>query len=257
LATDYTDYADSDWIHHVRVLRIRAIRVIRGQFSHVDCCGMDREYWLNRWVENRTGFHLKGVNPLLERFWPQVAPSGAGRVLVPLCGKSEDLRWLAERGHDVVGVDLSAIAARAFSSEQGIAFAETQEPHFTVFRGKQITFYVGDFSDFTPDIGGSFDFLYDRAALIALPPAMRPGYARQLQSLLTIQGRGLLISLEYDTSKMEGPPFSVAEPEVRTLFADFPVDKLLEYDCLEDEPRFKERGVRWMKEVVYQLSSLS
>jgi thiopurine S-methyltransferase len=216
---------------------------------------MDGEYWINRWVENRTGFHMKGVNPQLERFWPQIAPSGTGRVLVPLCGKSEDLRWLAERGHQVVGVDLSAIAAKAFSSEQGIAFTETQEPPFTVFRGNQITFYVGDFFDFAPGTGGPFDFLYDRAALIALPPMLRPGYVQQLQSLLASQG--LLISLEYDTAKMEGPPFSVPEHEVRMLFGDLHVDKLLEYDCLEDEPRFKERGVRWMKEVVYRLGPLS
>jgi thiopurine S-methyltransferase len=215
---------------------------------------MDREYWLNRWVENRTGFHLKGVNPLLERFWPRISPSPAGRTLVPLCGKSEDLRWLAEQGHQVAGVDLSEIAANAFFSEQGIAFTESKEPPFTVFRGERITFHVGDLFDLTPDIGGRFDFLYDRAALIALPPAMRPVYARLLRSLLDVQGRGLLISLEYDTEKMDGPPFSVPEPEVRALFAAFRVEKLQEYDCLDDEPRFKDRGVRWMKEVVYELS---
>jgi len=214
---------------------------------------MDREYWINRWIENRTGFHLKGVNPLLERFWPQVAPSGSGRVLVPLCGKSEDLRWLAERGHDVVGVDLSTIAAKAFGAEQRIPFSESVEPPFTVFRAKQITYYVGDLFDFTPGIGGHFDFIYDRAALIALPPTMRPGYARQLRSLMAPHGCSLLISLEYDTSKMDGPPFSVPESEVKTLFSDFQSEKLHEYDCLDDEPRFKDRGVRWMKEVVYRL----
>ncbi len=218
---------------------------------------MEREYWLNRWVENRTGFHVKGVNPLLERFWLDVAPSSDGRTLVPLCGKSEDLRWLAERGHDVVGVDLSAIAAKAFSEEQGIAFTEKPEPPFTVFRGQHITFYAGDLFDFTPGIGGYFDFLYDRAALIALPSTMRPGYAALLRSLLGSQGKGLVISLEYDTSNMEGPPFSVPEDEVRTLFTDFRVEKLHEYDCLDDEPRFKDRGVRWMKEVVYHLSPLA
>ena len=175
-------------------------------------------------------------------------------MLVPLCGKSEDLRWLATRGHDVVGVDLSEIAARAFSAEQGVAFQETQEPPFTVFRGQQITLYAGDLFAFTPGIGGHFDLLYDRAALIALPPAMRPDYAQQLQSLTAPHGRGLLISLEYDTTKMDGPPFSVSESEVRTLFVDFQVSNLQEYDCLDDEPRFKDRGVRWMKEVVYQLS---
>jgi thiopurine S-methyltransferase len=208
---------------------------------------MEREFWLNRWIENRIGFHVKGVNPKLERFWGQVALSGSGRTLVPLCGKSEDLRWLAGRGHEVVGIDLSAIAARAFSEEQGVAFEETQEPPFTVFRGEKITIYVGDFFDFTSAIDGDFDFLYDRAALIALPPAMRAGYARQVKSLMAPQARGLLISLEYDTSMMDGPPFSVPEAEVRDLFADFGIEKLDEYDCLDDEPRFKDRGVRWIK----------
>jgi thiopurine S-methyltransferase len=212
---------------------------------------MEREYWLNRWIENRTGFHVKGVNPLLERFWPQVAPSGSGRALVPLCGKSEDLRWLAERSHEVVGVDLSPLAARAFFEEQGIACAEQPEPPFTVFRGEHIIYYAGDILDFTTEIGGQFDVIYDRAALIALPPTIRPTYARHVQSLMAVEGRGLLISLEYDTSRMEGPPFSVPEDEVRPLFSSFQVDKLHEYDCLDDEPRFKERGVRWMKEVVY------
>ncbi len=218
---------------------------------------MDREYWLDRWVENRTGFHRAGVNPLLEQFWPQVAPSPAGRVLVPLCGKSVDLRWLADRGHEVVGVDLSPLAARAFSSEQDTVFAESPEPPFTVYRGNRITFYVGDLLDFTPGTGGRFGLFYDRAALIALPPAMRPGYARQLLSLMEAGARGLLISLEYDTSSMDGPPFSVSEDEVRTLFAKFQVDRLLQYDCLDDEPRFKDRGVRWMKEAVYRLSLLA
>jgi thiopurine S-methyltransferase len=216
---------------------------------------MDREYWLNRWVENRTGFHLKGVNPHLERFWPQVAGATPGRVLVPLCGKSEDLRWLAERGHDVVGVELSPIAAKAFSAEQGIEFTETQEPPFTVFRGKQITFYAGDFFELGPETAGRLELLYDRAALIALPPAMRQAYAHHVRSLVANDGRGLLISLEYDTSNMEGPPFSVSGDEIRDLFTDSRIAKLHEYDCLDEEPRFKERGVSWMREVVYEMSS--
>jgi len=215
---------------------------------------MEREYWLNRWIENRTGFHLADVNPLLERFWPGIAASRAGRVLVPLCGKSRDLRWLAERGHDVTGVELSALAAKSFYNEQGIPFTESIEPPFTVFRGDQITYYVGDVFDFTVGNAARFDFLYDRAALIALPPKMRSAYVRQLEGLLTPAAQGLMISLEYDTSAMEGPPFSVPEDEVTRLFTTFRAEKIHEYDCLEDEPRFKERGVRWMKEVVYKVS---
>jgi thiopurine S-methyltransferase len=119
-----------------------------------------------------------------------------------------------------------------------------------VLRGR-ITLYTGDFFDFTTAIGGRFDLFYDRAALIALPPEVRPAYAQHLRSLITDNARGLLIALEYDPSAMHGPPFDVGEMEVRRLFGGFDCEKLLQSDCLEEEPRFKARGLTWMKESVY------
>jgi len=215
---------------------------------------MDSQYWINRWNVDQIGFHYKGVNPLLMQFWPEVsAPAAGGRTLVPLCGKSEDLRWLAEQGHDVVGVELSLVAGKAFAAEQGFVMAETHEPPFTVLRGDKVTYYVGDFFDITPEIGGHFDLFYDRAALIALPPETRPAYVQQLQSLLANGARGLLVGLEYDPSQMHGPPFTVPEAEVRRLFGAFRCEKLLEYDCLEQEPHFKQRGLTWLKESVFSL----
>ena len=216
---------------------------------------MNSEYWINRWNQNQTGFHLSEINPLLTQFWPAVSAGAQtpSKVLVPLCGKSIDLKWLAERGHDVVGVELSILAAKAFAAEQGIVLVETHEPPFTVFRGDKVTYYIGDFFDFTGEIGGTFDLFYDRAALIALPPEMRAEYVRHLRSLVTKDARGLLIGLEYDPSQMHGPPFTVPEPEVLRLFDSFDCKKLVEYDCLEQEPKFKERGLTWMKESAYAL----
>jgi thiopurine S-methyltransferase len=214
---------------------------------------MDRDFWLNRWNENQIGFHVKGVNSLLVKFWPKIIPFSSGKVLVPLCGKSEDLRWLAEQGHDVVGVELSLIAAKSFAAEQQVVFTEMHEPPFTVLRGEHITYYVGDFFDFNREKEGGFGLLYDRAALIALPPVMRSAYARHLLSLTEPGVQGLLVALEYDPSQMHGPPFTVPEAEVRNLFPSVECTKLLEFDCLEDEPRFKARGLTWMKEVVYHL----
>jgi thiopurine S-methyltransferase len=202
---------------------------------------------------NQIGFHLSGVNPLLTRYWPEIAATGSTGVLVPLCGKSEDLRWFVERGHEVVGVDLSLVAAKAFAAEQGVVLTETDEPPFTTLRGNRLTYYVGDFFDLTAAIAGHFDLFYDRAALIALPLEMRPGYVRHLESLLTKSAQGLLIGLEYDPQQMHGPPFTVPEAEIRRLFASFRCEKLLEYDCLEQEPHFKKRGLTWLKESVYSL----
>jgi len=213
---------------------------------------MNNEYWLKRWSENRIGFHKAGVNPLLEEYLPQIIEV-PGRTLVPLCGKSADLAWLVARGHHVVGVDISEVAASAFASEQGIAMTVTTEPPFRVFRGERIAYYVGDFFNIKPDRIGRFDLIYDRAALIALPRDKRSEYAQHLKSLLTAGGHMLLIALEYDPKKMEGPPFAVTEAEVRSLFKELTATKLHEYDCIDEESRFKERGLDWMKEVVYRM----
>ena len=213
---------------------------------------MNNEYWLKRWNENRIGFHKPGVNPLLEQFLPQVTKS-PGRTLVPLCGKSADLTWLLAQGHQVVGVDISEVAARAFASEQGIAMAGTNEPPFTVFRGERFAYYVGDFFNIKPDRFGRFDLIYDRAALIAMPRDRRPEYAQHLKSLLVPGGNILIISLEYDPKKMEGPPFAVTESELRSLFKELTIAKLHEHDAIDEESRFKERGLDWMKEVVYRV----
>jgi thiopurine S-methyltransferase len=213
---------------------------------------MNNDFWLKRWSENRIGFHKAGVNPLLQQFLPQVSKT-PGRTLAPLCGKSEDLAWLLAQGHQVVGVDISEIAAKAFASEQGIAMTASNEPPFTVFRAERISYYVGDFFNVTADRMGRFDLIYDRAALIALSRDKRPEYVQRLKSLLLSGGEILVISLEYDPNKMEGPPFAVTESEVRTLFKGMNVVKLHEFDCIEEEPRFKERGLDWMKEVVYRI----
>ena len=213
---------------------------------------MNNEYWLKRWTENRIGFHKTVVNPFLEQFLPQVSKT-PGRTLVPLCGKSTDLVWLVAQGHQVVGVDVSELAARAFASEQGIAMTVANEPPFAVFRGEFVVYYVGDFFNLKPEIIGRFDLIYDRAALIALPQNKRPEYAQHLKALLAGGGRMLLISLEYDPKKMEGPPFAVTESELRSLFKELTVVKLHEYDCIDEESRFKERGLDWMKEVVYRI----
>ncbi|HEX4998833.1 MAG TPA: thiopurine S-methyltransferase [Terriglobia bacterium] len=215
---------------------------------------MNHDFWLNRWQENRIGFHLPEVNPHLKRFYDETIPRSA-RILAPLCGKSVDLRWLADKGHDVVGVELSSIAAAAFMREQGLTAETSTEPPFTVFRADRITFLVGDFFDLTPENAGRFDLIYDRAALIALSPDVRPRYVARLGSLLNPGGRALLISLEYDPQSMNGPPFAVREDEIRSLYDGYEVRKLLEYDCLENEPQFRQRGLQWMKEAVYRIDS--
>jgi thiopurine S-methyltransferase len=217
----------------------------------------DTDFWINRWRENRIGFHNAGVQPLLEAYWDRAAGNRTGeRVLVPLCGKTHDMLWLAGRGHPVVGIDVSEIAARAFFAEHNLEFRVQEDPPLDRFVGPGVEFWVGDVFDFTMERAGRFGLVYDRAALIALPAQVRPAYVSHLQNLLDSKADILLITIDYDPDSMEGPPFAVGETEVRELYRNFRVDRLSDTDCLASEPRFRERGLGWMREAAWHLKAL-
>lgn len=204
---------------------------------------MESSFWLERWAEGRTGFHNPAVNPLLQRHHAAVL-AGRGRVLVPLCGKSLDLWWLREQGHEVVGAELSERAVAAFFDEAGVSPSRGAEGPLTAWRAEGLTVYQGDFFELT----GRFDAVWDRAALVALPPPMRARYAAHLRAL--VRGPGLLVTFEYDQARRDGPPFSVAEPEVLN---HYPSARTLERLDITEEmrPRGWELDEVW--ERVYAL----
>lgn len=217
---------------------------------------MDPEFWHERWQQGRIGFHLETVHWALERYWTGVADDRTDRVLVPLCGKTVDMRWLAGRGHPVTGIELSGKAAREFFDEWGqtpVRHADGSMVRWSVGTGQlgeSVELFEGDFFEFSP--ARRFSLVYDRAALIALPPHMRPRYLRRLRELLTDDAAGLLVTLEYDQRKMDGPPFSVHESELAAS-AEFRFELLERRDVLAGHQRFAERGLASLDECVYRI----
>lgn len=112
----------------------------------------------------------------------------------------------------------------------------------TQYRANGITILSGDFFATTPALVGPVDGLYDRAALIALPEPMRKDYVRHLRTLLPAGAPGLVITVEYEQTLMNGPPFSVPEAELRTHYAGRPVERLA--DVAGVGPRFEKVGAR-------------
>ena len=215
---------------------------------------MNAEFWLNRWRRSELGWHEGEINRHLAEHWPSLQVSRDARVLVPLCGKSLDMLWLASLGHAVLGVEISPLAAEQFFSESQLEPRVDRLGTFQRYRVDEITLLVGDFFDLRPEQLAGISAVYDRASLIALPPETRPRYVRHLASLLPDDVRSLLVTLEYDQSRMKGPPFSVAETEVRTLFEpDFQVETLSLFDALAESPRFRARGLEALAERIYRL----
>ncbi len=170
---------------------------------------MEPDFWKSRWAAGQIGFHEGTPNQSLQQHGAHLQP--AKRVLVPLCGKSEDLAWLAAQDLEVVGVELVEDAVRAFFAEHGLDATVTKRGAVTSYRAKGITIFAGDFFAVTPTDVGEVDAFYDRAALIALPAPVREKYVAHLRTLVK---RGLLITVEYPQEKLDGPPFSVPKDEV-------------------------------------------
>jgi thiopurine S-methyltransferase len=203
--------------------------------------------WLARWERGQTGWHEAGGNTALRKFWPRL--SAGSRVLVPLCGKSPDLLWLAQQGHDVTGVELSEIAARVFFAETGISFKVESRGRLLFFQGLEqaVTIVCGDYFQYLDE---PFDALYDRAALVALPLELRPDYVDHSKNLLKVDAAQLLITLEYDQSKANGPPYSVLSDEVSVYWPG--LSRAGDLSALDNmPPKFRGAGVNEFVEAVW------
>ncbi|MGF1723907.1 thiopurine S-methyltransferase [Photobacterium nomapromontoriensis] len=201
---------------------------------------MDAEFWHTRWAQNRIGFHLDETNPMLIKYWPELHASRDDVMLVPMCGKSVDLTWLARKHEKVIGIELSDIAVRAFFAEHFYTPMVTVLGNGqTLYEFDEISLYCGDY--FTTQIE-PVDVVYDRAALIAMPQELRQMYADKLLSMLKPGGRILLVTLDYPQHELDGPPFSVVKEEVEALFNGCTIRHLARDDADESHPR-RQRGL--------------
>jgi len=242
------------------------------------------EFWHERWEANQLGFHQAEVNSLLREHWPKLGVPKGASVFVPLCGKSLDMVWLRAAGHPVVGVEISPIAIRDFFAEAGIESTSAASPKVAT-TARDDTHVLGDvpgnapseaFDPLIRSSGGGFDLycgdffaleavqladvraVYDRASLIALPPEMRMRYAKHLARVLPEAVTILLITIEYDQSRMKGPPHSVAPDEVEQLFGEsFEIECLWSSGPAEPTERFRERGLESFSESVWRLERKS
>ncbi len=216
---------------------------------------MDAKIWQERWATNQIGFHQSDVNPYLQRHWSTLALADGARVFVPLCGKSLDMKWLADRGHPVMGVEVSDKAVEAFFNEQGLTPQIDQRGVFKVYQAGLIEVWCGDFFALDASAVADCTALYDRAALIALSQPMRAQYTGHLDTLLAPGCEGLLITVDYDQAQRAGPPFAVPDEEVQSLLGPhWNVVTLQERDILSESSKFKADGVTRLDERVYRLT---
>jgi thiopurine S-methyltransferase len=212
------------------------------------------EHWLQRWEDQNIGWHHVEFNPHLLNHWHALRMPQGSLVLAPLCGKSRDMVWLARQGYRIRGVELSPLAVESFFQENGLQPEVIRRQGFERWKAGPYELLCGDIFDLPLLDNGDIDAVFDRASLIALNPLQREHYAEMLRDLLPKKSRMLLVAMDYPQEEMAGPPYSVQEGEVRSLFEPrFQVQSLHTLDLLKDTERYGDKGVSRMLEQVYLL----
>lgn len=207
---------------------------------------MDEKFWKAKWQNNEIGFHQAEIHPSLLKFGDKFRP---GKIFVPLCGKTLDMIYLRDTGHEVIGVELSEIACRAFMQENDLPFTEEKSGEFLVFKTKGIELWCGDFFKLPDFVWKDVVGVYDRAALVALPFDLRSDYVTVLNQKLPMKSDVLLVTFVYAKDQISGPPFSIPELEVDEHYRSFLVDKIFSEEvplrdgkCLEETYWMTRKG---------------
>ncbi len=217
---------------------------------------MDKEFWHARWAHGEIGFHQPVVNPYLQRHWPELKDGlDRPRILVPCCGKSLDLGWLADQGAAVVGIELSNFAVESYYAESGVEAEVRHHFHYDHWQSGNVEILCGDLFDLDADDIGPVDAVFDRGALIAMPEDLRDRYNEAIRRLTGAPAiRTLLITLDYPAGEMDGPPFSVTEDEVRQRYQPARITCLERQQILDKEDFFRDKGLSRLTESAYLIS---
>jgi len=121
------------------------------------------------------------------------------RALVPGCGSAWDVRFLAESGWDVLGIDFSDAALATAAPILGPWGARVRHADF-----------------FAPIAGEPFEVVYERAFLCALPRRMWTDWSKRVADLA--EPGGVLVGFFFFGEGERGPPFALSsQQELSTL----------------------------------------
>ncbi|CAH1268084.1 TPMT [Branchiostoma lanceolatum] len=215
--------------------------------------------WEKGWQKSKDAgknppFH---VNGMLSKHLEQLTGGRSGlKFLFPLCGKAVDMKWLADQGHTIVGVEGVEDGVQQFFQEVAIQPTVTDEPSVNgkLYQGMEgrISICICDYFNFTSAVKGQFDAIWDRGAFVAINEVDRERYIQLMKTLLKPDGRCLMEVMNYDPSLFPGPPHNVPEDELKQLVGG---DMTLVENLDRTEDMGKWFSLPWIKTAYYLIKA--
>lgn len=185
------------------------------------------EFWNTRFAAGKMPWDCHGVPGRLKTYLAQMPP---GRALIPGCGSAYEVAAFHAAGWSVAAIDFSPVAVERAKRLLGPL-------------GELVL--LGDFFKH-PLNNTSFDAVYERTFLCALPPRMWKDYASRMRQL--IRPGGKLFGFFLYGDEPEPPPYPLTTTQAAELFGrDF---ILTRDDPVTDSlPVFagKERWQEWTR----------
>jgi len=183
-------------------------------------------FWNERFINHVMPWDKGGVPADLQHYFQHAKPEPARQCLIPGCGNGYEAAYLSELGWDVVAIDFSPAA---------VASARAVNP---TWRDRIIE---ADFFSYQPS--KPLSFIYERAFLCALPPALRHKIVGRWVELLPAGSLLLGYFFIEENARKSGPPFSITQTELNSLLS--PHFVCLENNAVADSIPVFEGNERW------------
>lgn len=159
--------------------------------------------WNERYAQGDTPWEKGSAAPPLQEIVARAGKEvwGEGAVLVPGCGFGHDARWLADRGMDTVGLDISSLALQSARER-----TEGENPRFE----------CGDFFNARE---GAYSTIFEHTCFCAIDPSERKNYVTAAAQWLPVGGH-LVAVFFLEPGREGGPPFGVSKLELDELFRE-------------------------------------
>ncbi|MCS0028643.1 TPMT family class I SAM-dependent methyltransferase [Vibrio diabolicus] len=161
---------------------------------------INQQFWDNLFTQGTMPWDAKTTPQELKAYLEKALNSGQS-VFIPGCGAAYELSSFIQYGHDVIAMDYSQQAVKMAQSTLG------------KHKGKVV---LGDV--FNTDSTHSFDVIYERAFLAALPRDQWPDYFAMVDKLLPRDGLLIGYFVIDDDYCSRFPPFCLRSGELAQYF---------------------------------------